>query len=268
MTCGECGAAITGSKKKKYIKSTGEIKYYTFYHCTKRKKGTCCTQNKFISEAELEIQIDNELSKVEILPEFRDWALEALRKNNNQEVEERMQIHKNINTTLIKTQTELDNLTKMRIRDLLTDEEYLNQKQGLQEQMKKLREELRSTEDRADKWLEHTEQIFNFATYAREAFKNGDAKSKKEILLALGQNFILKDKKLNIQAHKWFQPIQKGYPILKARYLALEPTKTPMNKAQNKAFDLVRTEWRRLLDEVRTNMITLKNSAYIYPLDI
>ena len=133
----------------------------------------------------------------------------------------------------------------MRLRDLLTDDEYLKEKAELQTQINKLREQLRDTEDRTDKWIDLTERVFNFATLAREAFQSGNLQTKKEILNAIGQNPILKDGKLSIQANIWLQPIKEAYPVLEAEYLRLEPMKTTINKGQNEAFDLVRSALRR-----------------------
>jgi site-specific DNA recombinase len=37
ITCGECGCQITAEEKLKKIKSTGESKSYTYYHCTRKR---------------------------------------------------------------------------------------------------------------------------------------------------------------------------------------------------------------------------------------
>jgi len=133
-----------------------------------------------------------------------------LKENNDKEIEDRSAVHKNISKTILKTQKEIDSLTKMKIRELLTDEEYLEQKNELQKTQKKLREQLRDTEDRADKWLDITERMFNFAIYAKQTFEDGDYKTKKEILTSLGSNFILNNGKLEILAHPWLKPIEKA----------------------------------------------------------
>ena len=108
---------------------------------------------------------------------------------------------------------------------------------------------MRETETRAEKWLELTEKTFAFATYARAAFlranKMGKAglELKKEILLALGKTPIIKDQKLTIEPNEWFAEIGNDYPALEKKYLRLEPTKTPMNKAKTEALASVRAHW-------------------------
>ena len=156
--------------------------------------------------------------------------------------------HKN----LMDAQKELDELTKMRYRQLIDDEAFIREKNILTEKIAQSKEALRETETRAEKWLELTEKTFSFATYARKAFLMAKGKTglelKKEILLALGKTPIIKDLKLYIEPNEWFVPINKGYPELEKEYLRLERDKTLENKAQTEALASVRTHWLRRLD--------------------
>ena len=52
--------------------------------------------------------------------------------------------------------------------------EYLKEKTVLKETLVKLKANRDTTEERAEKWLELTEQTFHFSTYARQAFLSGD----------------------------------------------------------------------------------------------
>ena len=115
-----------------------------------------------------------------------------------------------------------------------------------------MKENLRETETRAEKWLELTEKTFSFATYARKAFITAEGKAglerKKEILLALGNTPTIKDQKLTIEPNEWLVPIKNDYPALEAEYIGLELNKMPMNKAKTEALTSVRTHWLRGLD--------------------
>jgi len=99
-------------------------------------------------------------------------------------------------------------------------------------------------------WIDLTEKTFNFATNARQAFINGDMHTKKEILMALGQNPTIKDGILSVQANEWLQPIANEYPALEKEYLRLEPNKTTMNKTQKEAFASVRAQWGGVVKNV------------------
>jgi len=247
IRCAECGSMYTATKKTKYIKSTGETKSYTYYHCTRKKKDTNCTQRKAIKVEDLEEQIEKELSKITILPQFKDWAIEYLNRHNDREIEDRQTIYESQHKALVSTQNELDELTRMRYRQMIDDEMFLKEKEELQNKINKMKYNLRSTEDRAEKWIELTEKTFYFAAYARQNFINGDLETKKMILHALGQNPTIKDGKLSITPNKWLKPIADSYYGLEAEYKRLEPMKTPVNKAKTAALTAVITRihgWR------------------------
>ncbi len=252
IRCGVCGCLYTAETKKKLIKKTGEIREYTYYHCTRRTTKVNCNQRKGIPVGDLELSIEKEIEKYTILPEFLQWALEGLNKKNDTEIEDRTKVYEMRHKTLMETQNELDELTKMRYRQLIDDETFVKEKNELQGKIYQLKEKLRETETRAERWLELTEKTFNFATYARKAFITAKGKEglelKKEILMALGEVPMIKGEKLYIEPNEWLVPIKNRYHALEAEYLRLEPTKMPMNKAKTEAFASVRARWLPGLD--------------------
>ena len=243
IRCDECGCLYTAETKQKLIKSTGEIREYTYYHCTRRTKRINCTQRKNIPVDDLETAIEEEIEKYTILPEFLQWALEGLNKKNDTEIEDRTKVYEMRHKTLVQTQKELDELTKMRYRQLIDDTTFIKEKNELQVKISQLKGELRDTESRAEKWLELTEKTFKFATYARKEFVTGGLELKREILLTLGQNPIIRNGRLVIEPNEWLQPIGNSYPALEKEYLRLEPTKIGQNKAKTEALTSVRTRW-------------------------
>ncbi len=251
IRCGVCGCLYTAEVKKKLIKSTGRIKEYTYYHCTRKTMKIKCDQRKSIPVEDLEVAIEQEIEKYTILPEFLDWALEGLNKKNDTEIEDRTKIYEMQHGNLAKTQKELDELTKMRYRQLIDDETFIKEKNALQIKIGQCKENLRTTETRAEKWLELTEKTFNFATYARSAFLKASEMGKqglelkKEILLAIGKTPIIRDGKLTIEPNDWLAEIEKAYPSLEKEYLRLEPTKNRLNKRENRALGSVHTRWLR-----------------------
>ncbi len=50
IRCGECGCVYTAETKRKQIKSTGETKEYTYYHCTRKRRDHDCSQKKVIRD--------------------------------------------------------------------------------------------------------------------------------------------------------------------------------------------------------------------------
>lgn len=243
MRCEVCGSMYTACEKTKIIKSTGELKTYVYYQCTRRKKGTVCNQRNPITLQELENQIDIELERHTILPKFQEWALEILNRHNDKEIEERTKIYETQHKSLAETQKELDTLTKMRYRELIDDETFIKEGDALKAKITKLKTNLRDTESRAEKWLELTEKTFNFACYARKEFITGGLDKKREIFSALGQNFSVKDKEVHIIHNEWFVPIEKAYPALEAEYKRLELDKTIDKSKRNELFAQLILSW-------------------------
>lgn len=172
-----------------------------------------------------------------------------MNENNDQEIDNRSKVYESQHKTLTETQGQLDSLTKMRYRELIDHETFLKEKQILTTQIAQLTSQLRETEGRAEKWLELTEKTFDFACYAHSRFITGDLKTKKEILSALGSNFVLKDGKLTLSLHKYFEPIIQQYPSIEKEYKRLELKNNQKNLAINAktaALTTVITRWQGL----------------------
>ena len=248
IRCGECGCFITAEIKRKQLKTTGEVREYTYYHCTLRKPQVNCSQRQVVREDELERQIADKLKQLTILPEFKDWALEVLREQNQNEVKDRTAIYESQQRALTQAQGKLDRLVDMRLSELLTDEQYTEKKAELDAEIKGLKTQMRSTENRADNWLETTELAFDFATKAHDAFIKGDLDTKKQILLALGSNQTLKDGKLALEASPWLIPIKNWQEGFEREFGAFEPAQVPENKKRMAELTTIRSNMLRLLD--------------------
>ena len=245
LRCGECGCFYTAETKTKLIKSTKEVKEYTYYHCTKKSKQINCSQRKNLREEDLQLQIEKELEKYTILPEFLQWAVEILNEKSGTEMQDRTKIYEMQRKTIVQTQKELDELTKMRYRQLIDDETFLKERDNLQAKIEELKSKSSESEDatKTEQWLELTEKTFEFAAYARKAFSTGGLETKREILSSLGKNPVVKGEKLMIEPNEWFVPIINNYPALEKEYLRLEPDKMLIGQSKTEALVSVRTLW-------------------------
>jgi len=224
IRCGDCGCLITAQEKKKVLKD-GSANYHRYYHCTGKSKFKTCSQKKFIKVQNLEEQIEQKLQEIQIIPEFRELALEILKEKHQEEIQERVMIEDNLTDSIKSTQGSLDNLIDLRVRNLLTDDEFVSRKENLSSELDTLKKRRSEVEHRAQNWRKVAEQVFDFATFAVETFQNGSLKKKKEILLALGQNLELKDQKLTLRLNKWLEIIQDEKENLTAEFERLEPRK-------------------------------------------
>ncbi len=259
IRCGECGATITPDKKNQTICSGCRYKFssnnrktcprcqtpvedmkrpivlsYLYYRCTKRKDPNCSQGS--IEIKELERQIDETLSRVQISESFKNWAIKYLKKENEKEAATQQTILSSQRRAYDSCLKKLDNLLQLKISpsnsdgSLLSDEEYAKRKGKLMEEKLRLEEILHDREGRIDRWLEVAESTFDFACHARQWFQNGTPEEKTRILQALGSNLNLKDKILQIELKKtflWLADVSGGFPEVKP---AFEPKNSGKNE--------------------------------------
>ncbi|MCA9734951.1 MAG: recombinase family protein [Deferribacteres bacterium] len=249
IKCGECGCSVTAERQ---INRYGSE--YIYYHCTKRNKGVTCNQAS-IELTQLEKQIVHFLSKSSISESFTASCLKYLQKLYDMEVGERSEIYHSQQSAATACQKQLDELLRMRLRNLLDDEEYQNQKQELINEKHKLEEKMRDTENRANTWFDASEKAFSFAKQASYWFKHSSDEDKKLIMEIIGSNFVLTDKKLLIQAKEPFQLLTKAEQSLTAKKPRFEPQNNGLDQTKTAPCEAVRSGWCGLVDEVRTFFI-------------
>jgi len=220
--CPKCKILIEEMKKPKLL-------HYIYYHCTKRKNPNC-TQ-KCLKAEELEKQIDQYLSKIQIAKEFKDWAIKHVNEMYDNEAEDRKSTLTSLQEAYNDCVKRIDNLVKLKIspqnsdNNLLTDDEFRKQKGTLMNEKEELKSKLSGTDKRVNQWVELSEKTFNFACYARYWFKNGDLLTKKQILATIGSNLILMNKTLSLDVPKPFQLIEDVNKKVVEIIPSLEPIK-------------------------------------------
>lgn len=236
IKCGECGGAISATFKEKILVCSGELKQYSLYYCScARNKRRECSQTGYVNADIIEKQIDKELSKLTILPEFKEWALEILSERNENEIVKRQKVYQSQHKTLNEARKQLDNLTQALIKELVEEDIYKREKARIQAEITRIEKSIKDTENSQDNWIEMTEGVFDFACHAREHFKNGSLEDKKAILSKIGVNCTLKDKKLSIDKHPWLVAIEEHYPELEQEFVLCELDKKPYSSKQIEA---------------------------------
>lgn len=184
------------------------ILHYSYYHCSKSKKPRC--PQKAVSRQELERQIDQYLARIQISPLFKQWAIKYLHELHEGDRQSRNDMIQTQQKAYTQCLRQIDNMVKLKTSpnttdgSLLSDKEYGQQRLALLKEKAALEELLNDAGHRVEKWLTLSEEIFEFACTAREQFNKGDPMAKKQILMTVGSNLILKDKKLSIEARKPF----------------------------------------------------------------
>ena len=197
--CSECGGRITSELQK------GRV----YYRCTK-KMGTKCSQ-PYIREDVLEEKMEEVVRAHTIPGDFAQWALGVLSENNEDETARRKQILANQRKQVSQLEGQLENLLKMKISpnnlsgEMITDEEYVNQKTTLMKEKSTIQEKVADMEQRGDQWLERCEEFFDFASNCHSNWNTGDQAAKRNIFsLIFGSNGLICGRELVLQTEKPF----------------------------------------------------------------
>ena len=193
MKCSECWSSITAVEKTKTIKTTQEKKTYTYYHCTKRKKWCEKCSQKPVRLEVIEKQIEEFINSVELIPEFKDWALDILKDDFNNDLLEKEKILKNLYDSQLIIEKRLNKLTDSLIDEIITKEEYQVRKKHYQIEINNYREQINKLNSEKDTSLEVTEKVFDFVISARTSFNHWDLQTKRDILRWFGWNWEILD---------------------------------------------------------------------------
>lgn len=242
FTCGFCGCAITAEHKSKYIKSKQEMKGYNYYHCTHRKADIACKQGS-VEEQQITEYIEQTLADLSLHPKFLEWGMEYIESEKSSETSIEKKVQETIEDKKAKVREQISELTKMRAKGLLDDDEYLEEKKALKTQISTLQED--TTAKQESNFLDALAEALEFSTVSAYQFKDANKREKREILSALGSNHAIMDKKLLITAKKELSEIIKITKPFDAKIRRLEPAKFGSVATKNEALEGLRSAWLR-----------------------
>jgi len=200
IRCGECGHLVTAEEKTNKYGS-----HYTYYHCTKRHFEYRCRQRS-VTRQELERQIFDFLGTISVSPRITEWAFNELRKSHVEERSAAESRKQSVQRALESTERGMTNLTSLRVRDLINDDEFVRERQQLEQDQLRLRQQLQNS-PQTDVAFEPVEAIISFSSRALDWFSAGDSETKRLIFDSIGSNSMLKDKALKTEAKKPFRQI-------------------------------------------------------------
>lgn len=201
IQCGYCGASVTAEEK---VNRHGS--HYVYYHCTHRKSGVQCRE-PVIEEMRLQDEIVAFLRRIHINSGELDQALAAIEAERKKERMSANEVKESIEKAIEASRRNLDNLTKLRYRELIGDEEFIRQRAELVQKEAALNQRLHETN--ADRWIEPSRNLFLFSNRAIFWLTHGGIDEKRLILATVGSNPSLRSKKLNINARNPFTVLDK-----------------------------------------------------------
>lgn len=227
IKCGECSFCITAETHKKNYKN-GTSQIFTYYRCSKKSRENKCNQ-PYLSTTKLESQFIKELNQLELLPEFAELALEALKDVKDKDYDVINNNHIALQTTLEGINKRINNLVALKISpdnsdgSLLSDEEFGDRKRLLLLEKETIMKQLDQIDSHSSEWSEIAKDSFDFGLLAAKRFEKGYSDDKKIIFKTVGSNPILLDQKLQFKPRYLFFKYKEGIKKTKEEITRLEP---------------------------------------------
>jgi hypothetical protein len=205
MQCGTCGGSITAENKTNRFGTR-----YVYYHCT-HKNATVECREKCIEEKQLEEQVLEFLRSIYLDQKQIEEALAAVEEERKKEHGSDDSIRQSIERALANCGRSLENLTKLRYRELIGDEEFIRQRAELNLEEGKLQERLKTL--KTENWIEPSQNLFFFSNRAVFWLTHGSVAEKRLILSTVGSNPTIQARKLSIDARKPFRILERNRSI-------------------------------------------------------
>lgn len=206
IKCSKCGCAITTSHKTKYYKQTDRKATYVYLHCTKRR-GNCDEEPVTIED--FEKQLKDIVLSITLDKEVWSLGVELLKEKHKHETEANINNLGHLQELYKNSQEKLNRLINMRANEELTREEFIYQKETLLKEQSGVKSLLDDNEQISHTWLELAEDFLNTAFYARDIIQDGDYADKRNLIMAIGENLFIDDKKLDFSFKKPYDILLK-----------------------------------------------------------
>lgn len=198
LRCGECGFAVTAENKRNRFGSR-----YTYYHCSWRRRDYNCTQ-PCIAADRLEEQFLRFAEEITLPEQFTDFELKRIDRDGIDEALAAEGQIRSLEARAADVDRQLANLKKLRIRDILDDDEFHEERQGLTRERLRLAQEIGRQGETRDRF-EPVRDLVDFTRHLGLRMRDGAPDEKRLILEVTGSNPRLVDRELSIDVAKPFR---------------------------------------------------------------
>ena len=199
LSCETCGMMITGEYRIK-TQVSGKQHFYTYYHCTKKRRDMKCPE-PCIRQEVLDEQISSLLQKVSMPQDWAEYLTNRLEKDKIDSAQSVSALvnenEKRIQDIVVKLQRLLDGYLDQDIDKLV----YREEKAKLLSEKKSLEEQILTCEQKQKHWLEPMEKWIKDAQNIEKIASDTDLFAKKvKAKEIFGSNLLLQNKTVRASA--------------------------------------------------------------------
>jgi site-specific DNA recombinase len=202
IRCGSCGMMVTAEEK---VKRSG--RRYVYYHCTKRRGRFMCGE-PYARVSKIEEGIERFLEKITISDELHAYALARIRQETASVEKAAGAERAALEKALRDTESALRNLRLLRVREQITEEEFLADRETFEND--RLRLTKRLGEPNPTDAFEPAKLFLSFSNRALKWFREGDEEIRRLIIETAGSNPLLTASELNIDGLFPFRKFQRA----------------------------------------------------------
>jgi len=163
------------------------------------------------------------LDKIQIPQDIYDWAMSEIRLENDSAKETREVAILAHRKNYDKATEKIHGLIDMRADNEITKEEYAQRRKEAEKKKDFAELMINRIEGNNKMFFEKIDEVFNFATNVKSKFENGTLAERKDIILNLGSNLQICDKKLMISLDLRLKPFQKYAQGIRQEFTRVKP---------------------------------------------
>lgn len=218
LRCTACNGLVTGHTIRKPSGRT-----YTYYFCQNAKK-TC--RKVGVREETLDALVEEQLERLFFLPEFDAWAQEELGLAEAQGRKVQEEAVASAQETLAGVNRQMDSLLSLKLKDLLSDEEFSTRRCALLGEKERLQRALDEAERAQQRAEEAVDNALDFIATARSRFGSGNAGMRRAVALALSSNWRFTDGKVLLEPHPLLEELRRAHLEMEASNRLIKPPET------------------------------------------
>ncbi|MFY0610695.1 MAG: recombinase family protein [Hyphomicrobiaceae bacterium] len=224
LSCGVCGLSVTAEHK-----TNRHGTHYVYYHCTRKHRTRRCNQPSIEAKA-LHEQVRSLLTRLYTPATLHKWATNRLERDTAKLKTSAAERQEQLERTVADTESQLSNLTDLRIRGLIDDAEFEAKRQTLRDTINKLQARQQYTQQPSE-MFEPQRLLLTFTNRAISWFDTGCDEVRRRIVKTVCSNPTLTDKTLSLEARKPFAlaPAGPDSSLLRAD-TNVDPTKFPLSE--------------------------------------
>lgn len=247
MRCTLCGGAVTGHTVRK---KSG--RNYTYYFC-QNKEGKCL--KTAVREEIIDDLVNEQLSRLFLLPEFDEWAQQELEVWRGATRSATQSMAQGVSVTLDTLDRQLESLLTLKIKELISDDEFATRRTTLLNEKVRLENATREREEQQEAAKLAVENALDFISNAQTNFAQGDASLRRAVVSALSSNLSFTRGKVLLEPHPLLEELRREHEKLAVDLERIKLDKSSSHSLNDDRLKGVRSVWGRKLNDVQTSCL-------------